>query len=360
MVAVATLVAALWLARRPRGDEGAALTLIQQTIGDLRTANQAALAELRIEFQRTMGATEQQVLEQTGSTRRALTELSGQLGRLAEQSARIGDLAKDIGSLQDLLRAPKLRGGFGQLLMERLLAECLPADAFELEYPYRDGSRVDAVVRYGGKLVPIDAKFPLESFNALAAATDEADRRVRRRAFLQQVRRHVDAVARYVAPQEGTIDFALMYVPAENVFYETVIREDSELDLREYCAQRHVIPTSPNTLLAYLQLVALGLRGLAMQERTRELQQGIAHVAREFERFQQLHEQLGRHLDNAAKKFVESERALDRTQLAIEGLAQVPLASGVEQPRLPLPEVDEPRPFTLPDAGRDAVGDRQR
>jgi len=309
---------------------------LQSSIAELRTGNAQAMAELRADVHRSLGTTEQQLLTQTGATHRTLGELGAKLAALGEQSLRVGELAKDVGSLHDLLRAPKLRGGFGELLMERVLEDSLPANAFSVQYGYRDGTRVDAVVRFAGKLVPIDAKFPMESFNALARATDDADRRQKRRAFLQAVKRHVDAVAKYVAPHEGTIDYAFMYIPAENVYYEAIIRESDDLDLREYCAMRRVIPTSPNTLLAYLQLVSAGLRGMAMHERSRELQDGIQHVVLEVERFRAQYEQLGRHVDNAAKKYIESLRTLDRATDAIASLGRTPLAAGVEQSRLAL------------------------
>ncbi len=342
MVSIAVLVAVLWR-RALTADTSAAPTyeLLSASIADLRTSNASAMGELRTEMQRTLGATEQQVMTQTGATQRSLHDLSRQLGVMSEQSARVSELAKDIGSLQDLLRAPKPRGGFGELMLERLLQDCLPASAYEIQFTYRDGSRVDAVVHCANRLVPIDAKFPNESYTQIAAATDEADRTRRRRAFLQQVRRHIDAVARYVSPQDATIDFAFMYLPSEAIYYEVMTREGvDEPDLGTYCQERHVIPASPNTLLAYLQVVALGIRGLAMQERTRELQQSIAQVRREFERFVGLHDQLGTHLDHAMKKFDETERALARASGAIEGLAQVPIAAGGEQAVLPLGDED--------------------
>ena len=332
-------------ASAPQADIAPALQVLQRSIEEMRAANAGAMSELRVEVQRTLGATEQQFVTQTGATQRSLTDLSRQLGTLSEQSARVGDLAKDIGSLQDLLRAPKARGGFGELMLERLLQDCLPATAYSVQYTYRDGSRVDAIVRYGTRIVPIDSKFPSESYTQIAGARDDADRRSRRRSFLQQVRRHVDSVGRYVSPQDGTIDYAFMYLPSEAIYYELTVHDASpdEPDILAYCAAHHVIPASPNTLLAYLQVVALGIRGLAMQERTRDLQQGIAQVRREFERFVELHDQLGKHLDNATKKFDETERALARASGAIEGLAQVPIAAGSEQSVLPLglPE-DEP------------------
>jgi len=332
--------ALLIVARRPAAPAAAApsVDVLRASIDELRVANGMAMSELRAEFQRTLGATEQQLVTQTGATQRSLSDLSRQLGTLGEQSQRVGELAKDISSLQDLLRAPKARGGFGELMLERLLQDCLPASAYEVQYTYRDGSRVDAIVRYGSRIVPIDSKFPSESYTQIAGARDEADRRSRRRAFLHQVRRHVDSVGRYVSPQDATIDYAFMYLPSEAIYFELTAHEASpdEPDVLAYCAEHHVIPASPNTLLAYLQVVSLGIRGLAMQERTRDLQQGIAQVRREFERFVELHDQLGKHLDNATKKFDETERALARASGAIEGLAHVPIAAGGEQGVLPL------------------------
>ena len=345
VVGTAAIAAVAITLRRLQGDDGAVLR------DGLRLEVQAAqhgmqgqvellarsVGELRADLSRSLGATEQQLATQAGTTHRTLTDLSRQLGSLGEQSQRIGDLAKDIGSLQDLLRAPKARGGFGELLLERLLHDALPAGAYEVQYTYKDGSRVDAIVRYAGRIVPIDAKFPNETWNALARAVDEAERRTKKRAFLQQVRRHIDSVGRYVSPADGTIDFAVMYIPSESIYYDLVLREEEgEPDLRAYCAERKVIPASPNTLLAYLQVVSLGVRGLAMQERTRELQQGVAAVRREFERFVELHDQLGRHLENATKKFDETDRALSRASSAIETLAQAPIAAGGEQVALPL------------------------
>jgi DNA recombination protein RmuC len=351
VVGLAAIAAVVVMSARLRREDGSVLR--DGLRAELQTAQQGmqgqvellarSVGELRSDLSRSLGATEQQMATQAGTTHRTLTDLSRQLGTLSEQSQRIGDLAKDIGSLQDLLRAPKARGGFGELLLERLLHDALPAGAYEAQYTYKDGSRVDAIVRYAGRIVPIDAKFPNETWNALAKAVDEAERRAKKRAFLQQVRRHIDAVGRYVSPADGTIDFAVMYIPSESIYYDLVLREEEgEPDLRAYCAERKVIPASPNTLLAYLQVVALGVRGLAMQERTRELQQGVAAVRREFERFVELHDQLGRHLENATKKFDETDRALSRASSAIETLAQAPIAAGGEQVALPLRM--EPRP----------------
>ncbi|MBI2983403.1 MAG: DNA recombination protein RmuC, partial [Chloroflexi bacterium] len=218
------LVAIALFVRRGRTHDDAAAAgsrtafdLLQAQVAELTRATTTSVGELRGELQRTLTTAEERMGTQSGATQRALTDLARQLGELSARSERIGELAREVGSLHDLLKVPQPRGGFGELMLERLLADNLPAGAFELQHTFRDGLRVDAIVRSGGRIVPIDAKFPLEAFQALLAAKTDDERRSKRSAFLQQVKRHVDAAGRYVRPEESTIDLAFMYVPSEQV-----------------------------------------------------------------------------------------------------------------------------------------------
>src|SRR6185369_5701362 len=172
------------------------------------------------------------------------------LGELREATTKVYEVGRDVATLHDILRAPKLRGGLGELLLGDLLAQVLPPAHFTLQHAFRSGERVDAVVRLGDGLVPIDSKFPLEDFRRLLEAADDDQRTRARKAFVARVRKHVDDIAtKYVLPDEGTYDFALMYIPAENVYYETIIR-DAASDLVAYALAKKVIPVSPNTLYA--------------------------------------------------------------------------------------------------------------
>lgn len=349
LLAGAALVAAAIFVRSGRTHDGAAadsrtsLELLQSQVAELARATTAGVGELRGELQRSLSTTEERMGTQTGATQRALGDLGKQLAQLSERSERIGELAREVGSLHDLLKVPQPRGGFGELMLERLLADNLPAEAFELQHSFRDGSRVDAIVRSGGLIVPIDAKFPLEAFQSLLAAMTDEERRTRRRAFLQTVKRHVDAVGRYVRPDEATVDVAFLYMPAEQVHYEAFVVLEEGDDMRAYCAQHHVVPVSPNTLVAYLHLVALGLRGLAIEQRSREMHEQIRRAALELERFREMYDQLGRHVENASKKFTESLRALDKASSAVETLGQTQLAAPA-QPTLPLDVTGDDRP----------------
>src|SRR5437773_3651306 len=165
--------------------------------------------------------------ERLDNTSRVVGEVQKGLGELREATAKVYEVGRDVASLHDILRAPKLRGGLGEFLLGDLLAQVLPPAHFTLQHAFRSGERVDAVVRLGDGLVPVDAKFPLEDFRRLLEAADDDERARARKAFVAQVRRHIDDIAtKYVLPDEGTYDFALMYIPAENVYYETIIRDE--------------------------------------------------------------------------------------------------------------------------------------
>jgi DNA recombination protein RmuC len=223
------------------------------------------------------------------------------------------EVGKTVTSLENLLRPPQLRGGMGETLLAELLAQILPGH-FELQHRFKSGEKVDAVIRLGGRLVPVDAKFPLESFRRLAESRDEELARSKeRRGFIRVIKAHVDAIAqKYILPDEGTYDFALMYIPAENVYYETVLKDEEGEGLYPYSLQKRVIPVSPNSFYAYLQVIVHGLKGLHIEERAREIVDYLARLRADEDRFRQDFETLGNHIENARKKYEEAQRKLVR------------------------------------------------
>ncbi len=243
-------------------------------------------------------------------------EVQSRLAQLEEANKRIWEVGRSIASLQEILRAPKMRGGIGEFLLGDLLAQIMPAEHFSLQYTFQSGERVDAVIRLSQGLVPVDAKFPLENFQKALLTQDDGAKKNSLRLFAADVKKHVEAIAhKYILPQEGTCDFALMYIPAENVYYEAFIKDEALGDgksLREYAFLKHVVPVSPNSFYAYLHTILLGLRGMKVEESAREIIRHLAGLRGQLARFQEEFRKLGRHVEQAKGSFDSTQRQLEK------------------------------------------------
>jgi DNA recombination protein RmuC len=233
------------------------------------------------------------------------------LGQLAERTQQIQEVGKNISSLREILRSPKPRGILGELFLEELLKDSLSIGYYQLQYRFKNGEIVDAIVRIGENLVPIDSKFPLESFENMVAAEAEEDETKKiksRRAFTQTVKGHIDVVSKYIRPDENTFDFALMYVPAENIYYETICQGG----IHAYCMEKRVFLVSPNSFNAYLQAIVLGLKGLHIEKTARDILGHLVSLQDDFNDFQNDYEVLGGHIQHASQKYDDSGRKLTK------------------------------------------------
>jgi DNA recombination protein RmuC len=253
------------------------------------------------------------------------------VGDLREKVGQIHEVGKAAAELVNILRAPKLRGGMGELFLGDLLGQILPPEHFTLQHRFKSGEAVDAAIKIGQKLVPVDAKFPYENFKRVVEAGTESERVTARKQFLRDVKKHVDAIAtKYILPDEGTYDFALMYVPAENVYYETIIKEDAgeERQLFSYALEKRVIPVSPNSFYAYLQTILLGLRGMKVEERAQEILDTLQRLRGDFERLQENFRVLGKHLTNASGAYADTEKTFTKLDAKLSQVEQRPLSAG--------------------------------
>ncbi|HEX2933142.1 MAG TPA: DNA recombination protein RmuC [Candidatus Binatia bacterium] len=277
--------------------------------------------------------------ERLDNAARVVGQVQRSLGGLEEANRKIYEVGKDIASLQEILRAPKLRGGLGEFFLEDLLGQILPPQHFATQYGFRSGEKVDAVIKLGASLVPVDAKFPLENFKRIVEAADDEEKNRAKRQFAADVKRHIDAIAvKYILPDEGTYDFALMYIPAENVYYETIIKDGApdEKSLSHYAMSKHVVPVSPNSLYAYLQAIVLGLKGMKIEDRAKEIIQYLSRLQGDFGKFREEFMLLGKHLGHAQSSYQNADRRLDQ-------FGQRLLAADAEQR-----ELFEPQPVRKP------------
>jgi DNA recombination protein RmuC len=277
-----------------------------------------------------VGSGVQQQLQHVGQV---VGAVHGSLGKLGEVTQRVFEIGKDIAGLEQILKSPKVRGGLGESFLESVLAQMLPREHYELQYAFSTGDRVDAAVKVGGHLVPVDAKFPLENFRRLYEETDDDRRRQLRRVFARDVKARADEIAkRYILPDEGTFDFALMYIPAENVYYEIIVKDEGveEDSPATYAMGRRVIPVSPNSFYAYLQVIVLGLRGLQIEQDAREIQRRLDRLRGDLDKFRDAFDVIGKHLTNARNKYDDAKAALDRVEAKLEGIE-----AARDQPALP-------------------------
>lgn len=269
--------------------------------------------------------------EELKSTQGMMERIHKQLGEFQEVSRGLSNAQQ---SLESVLGGAKTRGILGEVTLDRLLEDSLPMSQYKTQYHFASGEAADAVIFLRDrKLLAVDSKFPLESFRRIEAEGDDA-----RRAFATAVKGHADSIARkYILPEENTLDLALMFVPSESVYYELLQTMDAKgIPLDEYCRDKRIVAVSPNTLYAHLSVIAMGLRGMQIEENARRLSNGLSGLQKQLGNFMETFEKVGTHLKNAQQSYQEAGRRLDKTDLALEGLLTSGDASTGEQAELPL------------------------
>lgn len=236
-----------------------------------------------------------------------LSEIQQKLGSLENSALQMQKIAQEVTSLNSLLHAPKLRGNFGEYLLYNLLKDTLPPQNFSTQYQFSDGSAVDAVIKLSKHIIPVDSKFPLESFERYLTSTDKEAKKKAKAEFSRSVKGRIDEISKkYIRPQEGTFDFALMYVPSESVYYEILTNDTQKgWELFDYATKSRVIPVSPNTFYAYLMALVYGLKGMKIEEQAESIIKKISGIQKNFNDFEEELSTLGKHITNAGAKFSE-------------------------------------------------------
>jgi DNA recombination protein RmuC len=321
LIVLATLAAgAVFVPRLLRGELGR----LQQTASTELSARNA-------EFELRLQGLEQTLNTRLAATTQTTTQIHERLGQMTRATTEMIDRAKELGKLEQALRPPKARGGFGELLLENLLRDRLPPDAYELQYTFDTGERVDAVIRAGGRLLPVDAKFPLDNFERMTAAGGE-EQRLHEKAFARDVKGHIDAIAtKYIRPELGTFDLAFMYLPAEAIHYELVSGKTGAL--LAYAHDRRVFPISATTFSAYLQMIVLGLKGMQIEQRAEEVMRYCAALQQEFGKFKEDFDLVGTHLSRAHGKYADAGKRLDRFETKLDQAADEQAELDADPPR---------------------------
>ena len=257
-------------------------------------------------------------------------ELGARLGWLQKAMEEVERLGAALGELQKILQPSALRGAYGERLLIDLLSDVLPRNRFRVQYTYPvSGVRVDVAITLGdGRILPIDSKFPLDNFKRSRGRSD-GEMEAARRAFGHDVRRHIDDIAaRYLSPEDGTIDIAFMYIPSEAVFHELTFWDLNGSTLIDYALKRRVIPVSPNTMQAYLSVVRMGLRGFSLQRRARDVLQHIIKLGSDVEELRAELSRARKQARHSMNNLREADNALGRVEERLALLSNLGSGSG--------------------------------
>jgi DNA recombination protein RmuC len=265
------------------------LKAMQATIERTNRTLNDAMRGSTVEMTRTLQSNSRQLNERLDEAARVIGALNKNVGEMSE-------VGRGIKSLQEFLQSPKLRGNIGEQVLRDMIGQTFPKNSFHLQYAFKSGMKVDAVLKTDAGLLCIDSKFPMENFTLMHKGETEAERIRAKKDFIADVKKHVSDISKkYILPEEGTMDFALMYIPSESVYYEIANMEE----LMDYARRNRVYPVSPNTLYAHLQVLLLSFQGKELEQKSREVFRLLRAIQKDYEKVDEHLTVLGKHVNNA-------------------------------------------------------------
>lgn len=251
---------------------------------------------------------------QTQDMHDRLTRASEVIGELKREAGAFSEVSRSMKELNEFLKSPKLRGNIGEQVLNDLIGQMFPKGSFHLQHHFKNGTIVDVALKTEAGILPIDSKFPMEHFQIMMKGETKEDREAAKKEFIKDVKKHIDDIAgKYILPEEGTMDFALMYVPSESVFYEIA----SENSILEYARRKRVYPVSPTTLYAHLQTILLSFEGKKIEEKSKLVFAHLRGIEQSFTKFSDQFNVLGKHLSSAHKAFTTSSSSLSELERSV-------------------------------------------
>jgi DNA recombination protein RmuC len=320
-----------------KGDD-MGLKLILEQINELNRTVDSKIGETSKQMQES-------IKYQSNKSFDIIRDITEKLTRLDETNKQVVSFADQLQNLQDMLKNPKQRGILGEYYLETVLKNVLPPGTYEMQYPFKDGTIVDAVVKVKNKIIPIDSKFSLENYTRIAEERNQAEREKLEKTFVNDLKQRIQETAKYIQPGEGTMDFAFMFIPHEAIYYDLLINrigvlkeENTENLIQRAASKYHVIIVSPTSFLAYLQTVLQGLKALQIEESAKDIKKNVEALQKHLGTYQEYQEKLGNalsttvsHFNNSAKEF----KKIDKDVVRITGAE-----SNIELLEVSKPEIE--------------------
>ncbi len=301
-------------------DDGS-LTLLLNQINELTRTMDQKLGDSQKEINQSMRY-------QASETSRIIADITEKITRLDETNKQVVSFADQLKNLQDILKNPKQRGVLGEYYLETLLKNVMPPGSFQMQYPFPDGTIVDAVVFVKDKIIPIDSKFSLENYNRIAETNDKTERDRLEKVFVNDLKNRITETSKYIQPEEGTMDFAFMFIPHEAIYYDLLINkigaitEDTENLIQRAASKYRVIIVSPTSFLAYLQTVLQGLKAMQIEESAKDIVKRVGELKTHLKTYEEYHQKMGNAIGTVVNHFNKSNhefRKIDKDVLRITG-----------------------------------------
>ncbi|MBU1085661.1 MAG: DNA recombination protein RmuC [Candidatus Beckwithbacteria bacterium] len=242
------------------------------------------------------------------------------IGALKKEAGEFSEVSRSMQELNEFLRSPKLRGNIGEEVLKDLIGQMFPKNSFHLQYSFKSGAKVDAAIKTDAGILPIDSKFPMENFQRLAKSKDKKEQKIHRRSFVKDVKKHIKTISeKYILPEEGTMDFALMYIPSEAVYYEIA----NLTELSDYARKKRVYSVSPSTLYAHLQMILLSFEGKKIESKSKEIFTLLRAIQGDYSNLKDKLETLGSHIGNSYNKFSEVTQSFNLIGQKLESTKQL-------------------------------------
>ncbi|MDA1334638.1 MAG: DNA recombination protein RmuC [bacterium] len=305
------------MTRRQNTGQGQDFVMLQNQLNEI-----ARMMDTR------MGESSKMIHSQFGEHIKIISDVTEKLTKLDETNRQVVNFTDQLKSLQDILKNPKQRGILGEYYLETLLKNVLPPGSYQMQYTFKDGTIVDAVVFVKDKIIPIDSKFSLENYNRLVDERDSAERERLEKAFKSDLKLRIDETSKYIKPDEGTLDFAFMFIPHEAIYYDLLVAQVGAAkvhtrDLIEYAfKERHVMIVSPTSFLAYLQTVLQGLRALQIEESAKEIRGRVEDLRRHLMSYEDYMARLGKNLGTSVSMYnsaYKEFKKIDKDMVRIGG-----------------------------------------
>ncbi len=329
ILGIAVVILIVMLLTRRGQDYSQSFALLQHRIG-----------QIEIQVKSSLDESHQSVNTRFEDSLKVIGDIKKTIGSMEAANKQMLEIGQNIASLQDLLRPPQIRGGLGEMTLNNILSELLPRQNFEEQYRFHNGVIVDAIIRVGNRIVPIDSKFPLESFERYISCTEDKAKTANLKDFCRSVKSKIDDIsAKYILEDEATFDFALMFIPSENVYYQTILKNEMEVDgksIAEYALGKRVVIVSPNSIYAYLRVIHIGLRGMQVESNVRKIMDDYSRLSAELEKFEKQFATLGSHINRAQSTFGGAARQLETvsSKLALAGQTRVEEIENTKNPEL--------------------------